>query len=399
MLKLFRKKIVSKIILWGLLILILPAFVMWGSAGVSRSKDKGPDYAGIINDKKVSFDDLARALSGVRTQIILNYFNQPKVLEAVLSNKPVLAKLAWDRLLMLNEAKKMSIKVSDKEVIDAIRTHPLFIRDNVFDDRFYGYVLRNNLGLEPRVFEESVREDLMLRKLTLTFTKGLKIPDEDVRSEYNKELGKFKLAYVMIEPKDAAEEVTVDEKTAKDFYEKHKNDLVVKSTLKGALPDRTATFDEAREAIEKYIKESSATQSVKEKAEETYKKIDERMRDKNETFQKAASGRGLDVKETDFFSRNDKLGEIGDTALVADAAAALKEFQVSEPVNTTKGFIIFEVIDKKPADEEAFKKDKDEYVKKIQEKKASMLMQDWLKKIEDDNKPVIKLDEIDKYYR
>ena len=40
MLKIFRKKIVSKVILWGLLILILPAFVMWGSASMSRSKDK-----------------------------------------------------------------------------------------------------------------------------------------------------------------------------------------------------------------------------------------------------------------------------------------------------------------------------------------------------------------------
>src|SRR3989338_10475107 len=87
MLKIFRKKIVSKIILWGLLILILPAFVMWGNASMSRSKEKGPKYAGRIDDKKVSLGEFYGALAGVRSQIILNYFNQPKILDAFRSGE------------------------------------------------------------------------------------------------------------------------------------------------------------------------------------------------------------------------------------------------------------------------------------------------------------------------
>lgn len=103
MLKIFRKKIVSRLILWGLLILILPAFVMWGSASMSRSKDKGPSYVGIINNKKISFEQLYQAITGVRSQIILSYYNQPQILDALLNNKPMLAKIAWDRILMLDE--------------------------------------------------------------------------------------------------------------------------------------------------------------------------------------------------------------------------------------------------------------------------------------------------------
>jgi len=133
MLKLFRKKFVSRFILWGLLILILPAFVMWGSASMSRSKEKGPNYVGTVDNRKVSFDELYQALTGVRSQIILIYFNQPQVLKELLSNKPMLAKVAWDRILMLNKAKELHIKVPDKEVVASIRNHPIFIRNGAFE--------------------------------------------------------------------------------------------------------------------------------------------------------------------------------------------------------------------------------------------------------------------------
>ena len=110
MLKLFRKKAVAKIVLWGILILILPAFVIWGSGSLGR-KDKGPTYVGTIAGKKVSFDDFAQSIGAARCQIILSYFNQPKVLDTLLNNKQFMGRLAWDRLIMLNQAKKAGVKI------------------------------------------------------------------------------------------------------------------------------------------------------------------------------------------------------------------------------------------------------------------------------------------------
>ena len=187
MLKFFRHKNVTKIVLWGILILILPAFVMWGTGSMGKSKDKGPSYVGLINDKKISFDDFAESLRDVRCQVMLNYFNNQKILDEILKNKPLMGKLAWDRLIMAREAKRRGISVSDREVVVYIESHPLFSRNGRFDDRVYGYILRNNLGLEPRTFEETMRESIKIQKMNLMLTKDVAVTDADIREYYKKE--------------------------------------------------------------------------------------------------------------------------------------------------------------------------------------------------------------------
>ena len=399
MLKVFRKKIVSRIILWGLLILILPAFVMWGSASMSRSKDKGPNYIGIIDNKKISFEEFYAGLTGVRTQVILNYFNQPKLLESIIGNKPLLAKLAWDRIILLYAAKKLNTKVSDKEVVDALQKHPLFIRNGAFDPTFYAYVLRNNIGLEPRAFEEIVRDNISIQKLSYYLAKDLKLSDEELLSEYKKDFEKVKIGYVLIEPKSFMDQVNIGEGAAKEFYDAHKNELIVKANINGTTPDRIATFEESKETIEKYLKEVEARKILKNKVEDIYKKLLERVKTKNETFTKAASGLGLTVKDTDFFSKMDTLENIGNIPIVIESASGLKDMELSKPVEIDKGLIIFEVVQRKNADEEAFKKDKEEYAKKVRERNINIIMEDWLKKAEGKASLAVKLEEVEKYYK
>lgn len=184
MLKLLRHKRVAKIVLWAILILILPAFVIWGTGSLGRSKEKGPTFVGLINNKKVTFDDFADSIMSMRAQILLNFFNQRQVMDALLKNSEFVGKMAWDRLIMLKEAKARHIRVTDSEVIAFIRTMPIFLRDGKFDERLYGYVLRNNLGLAPRSFEEMMRENITIQKLHELLTKDVKISDEEVLNQY-----------------------------------------------------------------------------------------------------------------------------------------------------------------------------------------------------------------------
>lgn len=177
MLKHFRKKNVAKMVLWGLLILILPAFVLWGT-GMGSSKNKGPSFAGKIDNRKVSFDDLGFSIMSIRGQVLLNYFNQPETLEKLVKNNPLIAKMAWDRLLMLAEANKHKIKVPDEELIHHIRSHPIFNRGGAFDDHIYAYVLKNNIGLPPRAFEEMMRENMKIQRLQEIIVKDAKTTDE-----------------------------------------------------------------------------------------------------------------------------------------------------------------------------------------------------------------------------
>ena len=402
MLKIFRKKIVSKIILWSLLILILPAFVMWGSASISRSKEKGPKYVGTIDNRKISFEEFYNALSGIRSQIILNYFNQPKVLDALLGNKSLLAKLAWDRLLLMREAKKLKIRVSNKEVVQFLQTHPLFSRNGVFDEKFYAYILRNNIGLEPRVFEETVREDIAASKLTSMITKDIKVSDEEAAAEYGKEFQKIKISYALIEPKDFADKIdkqAPDDKVLRDFYEKNKAAFVFHPKEGVKAPERLATFEEAKDTIRKFMLESEMRKLASQHADDMHKKIGERMEKESEAFAKAALRFGLKTSDTQAFSQSDPLEGIGDAPLITDAASLLKDGGISKPVEINKGFIIFSVLERQPADQEKFKKEKDEYSKKALEGKKSKFLEEWLRKLESKATLLIKFEELDQYYK
>jgi len=177
MLKFFRKKNIARLVLWSLLILILPAFVLWGT-GMGGSKNKGPTFVGVIDNRKVSFDDLGLSIMSIRGQILLNYFNQPEMMEKLSKNNPFIAKMAWDRLLMLKEANKNKIKVPDDELIRHIRSHPIFNRSGSFDDHIYAYVLKNNIGMSARVFEEMMRENMKIQRLQDTIAKDVKTADE-----------------------------------------------------------------------------------------------------------------------------------------------------------------------------------------------------------------------------
>ena len=202
MLKFLRRKEIAKAIFWALVILILPAFVLWGTGSLSGSKDReGPRFAGMIDKKKVSFDELYEAITATRSLLVLNYFNQPQALEMLLRDKPLLGKLGWGRLIMLKEAKRYRIKIHDEDVVAFIRSHPLFLRGGAFDEKLYGYVLKYNMGLEPRAFEEIIRSNLEVQRLNDSLTKDITASDEEVLSEYKQELSALKEPKVLDEEK------------------------------------------------------------------------------------------------------------------------------------------------------------------------------------------------------
>ncbi len=338
MLKLFRKKNVAKMILWGILILILPAFVIWGSGGLGRSKERGPTYVGLINNKKVSFDEFAQSLGSIKCHIILNYFNQPKMLGSFLNNKSFMGKLAWDRLIMAKEAKRYKIKVPDQDVINYIRSHPLFSRNGGFDDRIYEYVLRNNLGLDPRSFEEVVRENLALRKLNDLLAKDIKATDADVLEGYREDNEKFKISYVM------------------------------------------------------FSQDASL-------AEEKHKKIKEFMQKDKDSFEAACAKLKLKTQETVLFSKTDYVEGIGEAASLVNIAVRLKQDEISDLIQTRKGILMFRVSEMHGFDEEKFKKEKVDYSKKALENKKNKFLENWLKNLELATSLNIDLNNYDKYYR
>ncbi len=340
MLKILRHKNVSKIVLWGILILILPAFVIWGAGSLDKGTQNGPKFVGTIEGKKISFDDFASAVLSVRTQIFLNYFNNDKILSELLKNQSLIGKIAWDRLIMLKEAKRLKIKATNDEIIAYVRSHPLFLRSGKFDDQLYNYILRNNLGLDPRTFEEIVRENIAMQKMNQSLTKDITVSDDELDVFYKADTGKFKISYAVIGENE-------NDANAANVYTK--------------------------------IKDASAEDGG--------------------SFELACAGAGLNTIQTPFFSKTDYIEGLDEAMQVAAEAASMTKGEVSVPVVTRKGVIVFKLLDEEVADQEKSAKDRPEYSKRLLDLKKNMALEIWLRGLEKVNTLNIDLAEYEKYYR
>lgn len=118
--------------------------------------------AGTLFKQPVQVQEYARSLEAVTHDALLRFGDRyrQQVPDAQLQQQ------AWERLILLIEARKIGIRVSDREVIEEIQKIPVFqARNGRFDQAGYENLLRYSLGTTPRAYEEEIRDDLAIRKL------------------------------------------------------------------------------------------------------------------------------------------------------------------------------------------------------------------------------------------
>lgn len=78
-----------------------------------------------------------------------------------------------------------------------------------------------------------------------------------------------------------------------------------------------------------------------------------------EGLEGAAARYGLQVQQTDWFTRLNNIPGIGSGTPVAGAAFGLAQGQTAGPIETDRGLYFLRLIDRQPADEEAFQREKE----------------------------------------
>ena len=84
-----------------------------------------------------------------------------------------------NRVLELEEARRLNVPVTDEEVRDMIKNFPYFNENGEFNYEKYVEVLNYN-GLTEASFETTVRSDIMIQKLNVIVKDSAKVMDEDV---------------------------------------------------------------------------------------------------------------------------------------------------------------------------------------------------------------------------
>lgn len=143
------------------LALITLPFAFFGVDSYVRSVGSGSDVAN-IGDMKITQQQFQQAMKEKEDRLRAQQVD-PKVLNTPAGRQAVVDELV-NRQLLLLEAKKQRLFVSDDEIRRTIGSIDAFVVDGKFSPERYEAALRGQ-GLSPAGFEAQLRQDLTIEKL------------------------------------------------------------------------------------------------------------------------------------------------------------------------------------------------------------------------------------------
>jgi peptidyl-prolyl cis-trans isomerase D len=294
----------------------------------------------------------------------------PELIRALDMPRQVLDSMI-DRILRLEAAGRLNLRVTDAEVAAAVVAFPELQEDGHFmGEAKYERFLRAN-GYTPERFEEDVREGLILQKYATMIKASVLVPDKDVQREFANRNEKASIEYIKIPAAKLESAATVNDADLKAYLDKHKDRyqtaaqrkikyLLVdraKVRAKMKIPDadlkadyqtRSSSFQVPEQAIAAHIlikvdpdKGPEAEAAAKQKAEELLARAQ-----KGEDFAKLANENSDDPTgkgtggQLPPFSRGQMVPEF------EQAAFDMKPGELRGPVKTQFGFHIIKLIAK-----------------------------------------------------
>ncbi|MBE3577077.1 MAG: peptidylprolyl isomerase [Limnochordales bacterium] len=181
------------------------AYWHWGGAGANR----GP--IAVVNGMEITATDLAAAFADQYRYAQLFYQRIPPSMRPELEYYAYLTLRDFD--LLLHEARRQKIKVSDKEVDEAFKKE----RERYASREEFLAAIQEQGIRNEKEFRERLRESLMVQKLWESIGSDIKISDEEVARAYEK----ITASLIMIKPKGEGEAAwKVAERLANDVVAK-----------------------------------------------------------------------------------------------------------------------------------------------------------------------------------
>ena len=225
MLGLMRKHAKSWFIkvLLGSIILVFIFFY-----GFSQRQRAAGEIASVDGVKLSNQDfriEYERLLQSVRSQGMQLNDQQTRQLKQDAVNNLV------DQVLLVEQAKKWKIAVSDAEIKDYLNSVPVFQSDGEFSySRFRQFVKFR--GQTEEMFVERLRKDLLMQKIENLVRDGAKAPDDEVETVYNLFNDKITLQYVKLDAASFAKSVAPTESEIESYFNEHKDKFTIPETVR-----------------------------------------------------------------------------------------------------------------------------------------------------------------------
>jgi peptidyl-prolyl cis-trans isomerase D len=377
MFKHMRKKGLMKVILWILAGSIILAFGVLGEAYLLN--DAGTkNYAGKIFGKKISRENFAQNYRMTEITFTLQYGQDFAKIRDFLN----LPGQTWDRIILLHEANRQKIQATDEEVINLIQSYNFFQRDGRFDRSLYEDVCRYIFKIQPRDYEEGLRDNIKIKKLYEQITDKISIPEEELFESYKQQNEKVQISYVLFGQELFMDQVGIDEKLIKEFYEHDPESfklppMIRVSFIRIPFPSRqTAVADESLADSESGTTPSSA-ENVESSKKETLAKAESILSELQTSadFAAVAQKHGLMVEDSGYFSMEHPNLTFGWPYPLIQQLFTLEVKELTEVVETIDGYQILQITDKRDASIPSYEEAKADVTQAWTQQEAKKLAQ------------------------
>jgi len=350
-------------------------FLVWGEGGSGSGGQAS--YAAKVDSTKISIDDYQQSyyrLRGIYEQIYQR--SLPPEIEKQLGLKKMALDNLVEAVLVRKAAKKMGISVSDDEVKTAVAAVPAFQKNGAFDFQQYQQTLKGN-RMTAADFEESQKNELIMKKARKTVQDKVVISDADAESYYHKKNDRIELQYVAITPESLVAEVKLTDQDLNTYIQSHQEQFKTVEQISiqyvlidpSALAGNVAVSEEEinsyyQKNIDRYqgkggilplaeVKDKVKADAIRNKAgKEAYEKAADTI-NKNiaaANLQSAAAALGGKIVETPLFTAKNPPVALAAEAALLKKAFMLKAGEMAGPIETAKGIYALKLKERKPAE-------------------------------------------------
>jgi peptidyl-prolyl cis-trans isomerase D len=323
--------IITYVFLFAIIIVFVVSFGP-GSFDKGCSGGQGPAWAARVNGEAIPVAEYERTYGN----LLRNFQQQAgQGFSRELAEQLGLSRIALDqvvdRALVVGEARKQGLAISDRELARTILELPGFQAGGTFDREGYKRAVASAYGSESR-FEAVLREDLLYQRMLAGLRETVKVSDAEVKAAWSSEHDRASLSFVRFPLAGARLEVPKPGAA----------DVAAFAAREGARIEKfwkenPARFDQPRKVKARHILVKLAPGGDEAAARARIEGLAARLQ-KGEDFAKVAA-QASDDQGTK--GRGGDLGFISEGLVekpFAEAAMALQAGQVSAPVRTGTGF-------------------------------------------------------------
>ncbi|MGH9379674.1 MAG: peptidylprolyl isomerase [Thermoanaerobaculia bacterium] len=224
MLKVFRDNLKSlHWVLWLVVgVMVLFVFAQWGGGG-QLSGTGQRDIAATVGDRRITVGEFQRAYESTDRQYQQMFGEQytPELARQLGVAQQVIDQLI-NRQLLLDEARRAGLGVTDGELRRAIQEVPAFQdeRGRWIGEEQFRQILSGG-GYTVAEFEQAMRDDLLVQKLQTTLRQGLFVPAGQVEQAFRERTERAAIRYVSLPASGLLAEVEVEDGAARRYFDRH----------------------------------------------------------------------------------------------------------------------------------------------------------------------------------